>query len=348
MLAIFEIGSRRRATAAAARGVCAAGDTHIAFERRDWDRLLSFVAARSEHMRAARPVGPVSSGRIPAAPENEPSAQSPDTDLSKTGERLAWGDSEAPPSSVLESSRGPFAARVLLIDDDPTTREEIRAMLAEIGLVVELVESAEQANARLTEAMFDAVVLDLHAHVALTLRLRAEPATRPAAVADPRARSLRSPLVPRRRRRVRERRRRLPSQAVPRVRARRTHLRPAASRTARAARFGRARRRERPVERQGGRLSVTESFPPPSIELDHLEGVRGARKLLAVGGGRGGVGKSLIAQNLAVYFAQLGKSVALVDCDPTGTNMHTQFGLPAAAHAPPFEGGPEELLEVAS
>jgi flagellar biosynthesis protein FlhG len=90
---------------------------------------------------------------------------------------------------------------------------------------------------------------------------------------------------------------------------------------------------------------VTESFPPPSIELDHLEGVRGARKLLAVGGGRGGVGKSLIAQNLAVYFAQLGKSVALVDCDPTGTNMHTQFGLPAATHAPPYEGGPEELLK---
>jgi flagellar biosynthesis protein FlhG len=75
-------------------------------------------------------------------------------------------------------------------------------------------------------------------------------------------------------------------------------------------------------------------FPPPpsgdpeSIEVD-LEGMRGARRLLAVGGGRGGVGKSLIAQNLAVYFAQLGKSVVLVDADPTGTNLHTQFGLSA-------------------
>jgi len=166
LLAIFEIGSRRRATAAAARGVCAAGDTHLAFERRDWDRLLSFVAARSEHMRAARPVSALSSGRIPAAAENEPSSQGPDTDLSKTGERVAWGDSEAPPSSVLESSRGPFAARVLLVDDNPTTREEVRAMLAEIGLAVELAESAEQANARLEEVTFDAVVLDLHAHVA--------------------------------------------------------------------------------------------------------------------------------------------------------------------------------------
>ena len=91
---------------------------------------------------------------------------------------------------------------------------------------------------------------------------------------------------------------------------------------------------------------MTDSIPPPSIELDHLEGVRGARRLLAVGGGRGGVGKSLISQNLAVYFAQLGKSVALVDCDPTGANLHTQFGLNALAHPPPLDGGPEELAKA--
>jgi two-component system phosphate regulon response regulator PhoB len=36
-------------------------------------------------------------------------------------------------------------------------------MLAEIGLVVEAVENAEQANARLAEATFDALVLDFHA-----------------------------------------------------------------------------------------------------------------------------------------------------------------------------------------
>jgi flagellar biosynthesis protein FlhG len=93
---------------------------------------------------------------------------------------------------------------------------------------------------------------------------------------------------------------------------------------------------------------VTDSVPPPSIdiELDHLDGVRGARRLLAVGGGRGGVGKSLISQNLAVYFAQLGKSVALVDCDMTGTNMHTQFGLTALAHPPSLDGPPDELMKA--
>jgi flagellar biosynthesis protein FlhG len=83
------------------------------------------------------------------------------------------------------------------------------------------------------------------------------------------------------------------------------------------------------------------SFPPPpsidvEIEIDPIDG-RGARRLLAVGGGRGGVGKSLVAQNLAVYFAQLGKTVTLVDCDATGANLHSQFGLSALAHEVPMD-----------
>lgn len=172
ILAIFEIGSRRRATAAAARGVCAAGDTHIAFERRDWDRLLAFVAARSEHMRAARPIASITSS---TATEPDP--------LASTGERKAWLESEAPPSSVLESSRVPFAARVLLVDGDPSTREEIRSMLAEIGLAVEVVDNADQARVRLDEMAFDALVLDSHAQGVEPLdflrSLRADPERAP-------------------------------------------------------------------------------------------------------------------------------------------------------------------------
>ena len=143
ILATFEIGSRRRATAAAGRVVCAAGDTHVAFERRDWDRLLQFVAARSEHMRAAKPIGAhaVSSGKLPIAEGHE---------------------HESSPSSVLESSRVPFGARVLLVDDDAEGREEIRLMLAGIGLMVEVVEVASDAQALLLESPFDALVLDFH------------------------------------------------------------------------------------------------------------------------------------------------------------------------------------------
>lgn len=86
---------------------------------------------------------------------------------------------------------------------------------------------------------------------------------------------------------------------------------------------------------------MTESLPPEPV--DALEGVRGARRLLAVGGGRGGVGKSLVAQNLAVYFAQLGKTVTLVDCDPTGANLHAQFGLRALSQ--PIDGNRDDLVK---
>jgi flagellar biosynthesis protein FlhG len=64
---------------------------------------------------------------------------------------------------------------------------------------------------------------------------------------------------------------------------------------------------------------------------------RSEARLIAVGGGRGGVGKSVIAESLAVYFAQLGKPVVLVDVDPTGANLHSRFGLSAARSDPPLD-----------
>jgi flagellar biosynthesis protein FlhG len=55
---------------------------------------------------------------------------------------------------------------------------------------------------------------------------------------------------------------------------------------------------------------------------------RGVRSVIAVTGGRGGAGSSTIAVNLAVYLAQLGRAVALVDADPSGAQVHTLLGLP--------------------
>lgn len=94
---------------------------------------------------------------------------------------------------------------------------------------------------------------------------------------------------------------------------------------------------------------MNESFPPPSLGEDDLaifDGLRGAKRLLAVGGGRGGVGKSLVAQNLAVYFAQLGKNVILVDLDEAGANMHAQFGIAAHTTPPPIDGPIEDLAKA--
>lgn len=52
----------------------------------------------------------------------------------------------------------------------------------------------------------------------------------------------------------------------------------------------------------------------------------GAR-ILAVGGGKGGVGKSFFACNLAAEFARTGRRVILVDADLGGANLHTYLGL---------------------
>jgi flagellar biosynthesis protein FlhG len=62
-----------------------------------------------------------------------------------------------------------------------------------------------------------------------------------------------------------------------------------------------------------------------------------ARKVIAVGAGRGGVGKGLVAVNLAIYFAQLGKTVVLVDADTTGSNLHAHFDLAAGRTEPALE-----------
>jgi Mrp family chromosome partitioning ATPase len=67
-----------------------------------------------------------------------------------------------------------------------------------------------------------------------------------------------------------------------------------------------------------------------SLPLGGQREEKSAGRFIAVGAGRGGVGKSLVAVNLAVYFAQLGKTVALVDSDAGGSNLHAHFGLSAA------------------
>ena len=54
---------------------------------------------------------------------------------------------------------------------------------------------------------------------------------------------------------------------------------------------------------------------------------RRARKILAVGGGKGGVGKSLLSANLGIALAQRGATVVLVDCDLGGANLHTCLGI---------------------
>jgi flagellar biosynthesis protein FlhG len=91
------------------------------------------------------------------------------------------------------------------------------------------------------------------------------------------------------------------------------------------------------------------SDPAPTTRHDaSIEfGVKSVGRFIAVGGGRGGVGKSLVAVNLAVYFAQLGKGVVLVDADAAGSNLHSHFGLRASRAEPDLgDDGPRAMREA--
>ena len=83
-------------------------------------------------------------------------------------------------------------------------------------------------------------------------------------------------------------------------------------------------------------LKLVQPVPPPTGPVA-APGPRGtarskrpgtrARRILSVGGGKGGIGKSLISANLAIALARRGKRVVLVDADLGGANLHTTLGL---------------------
>ena len=50
-------------------------------------------------------------------------------------------------------------------------------------------------------------------------------------------------------------------------------------------------------------------------------------QILAIGGGKGGVGKSFVAAGLATAIAEKGKETTLIDLDLGGANLHTVFGI---------------------
>lgn len=52
-------------------------------------------------------------------------------------------------------------------------------------------------------------------------------------------------------------------------------------------------------------------------------------EIWAIGGGKGGVGKTMLAANIAVGLAKFGKSVIVVDTDLGGANLHSYLGIGA-------------------
>jgi flagellar biosynthesis protein FlhG len=59
-----------------------------------------------------------------------------------------------------------------------------------------------------------------------------------------------------------------------------------------------------------------------------MNNAQGMKKIWAIGGGKGGVGKSLVSANVAICLALMGHKVVAVDLDLGGANLHTCLGLP--------------------
>ncbi len=103
-------------------------------------------------------------------------------------------------------------------------------------------------------------------------------------------------------------------------------------------------------------MNVSQSQPNPTI-MDRplaswrpLEAASEGPDIWAVAGGKGGVGKSVVAANLAVAVARRGLRCLLVDADLGGGNQTTLFGVeaPRTTLEAFLQGDEKDLVKVAT
>ena len=85
---------------------------------------------------------------------------------------------------------------------------------------------------------------------------------------------------------------------------------------------------------------------PQQKSLPDRQSISGIKNIVAISSGKGGVGKSSVAVNVAVALAQTGAKVGLLDADIYGPNAPTMLGL-ASAKVKVQKGEQGDILEPA-
>lgn len=85
---------------------------------------------------------------------------------------------------------------------------------------------------------------------------------------------------------------------------------------------------------------------PQQKSLPDRTGIDGVKNIIAISSGKGGVGKSTVAVNIAVSLAQAGAAVGLIDADIYGPNAPMMMGL-SDANVAVRQGPQGEVLEPA-
>jgi flagellar biosynthesis protein FlhG len=79
--------------------------------------------------------------------------------------------------------------------------------------------------------------------------------------------------------------------------------------------------------RDGGRGASAPATERAAEGEARLESSGCAPRIWAIGGGKGGVGKSVVSANLAAVMAGAGRRCAVIDADLGGANLHTLLGV---------------------
>ena len=74
-------------------------------------------------------------------------------------------------------------------------------------------------------------------------------------------------------------------------------------------------------------LPASFTNPFESNDPHKISSLSRVKQIWAVGGGKGGVGKSMITSNLAITLTRMGYQVTAVDLDLGGANLHTSLGV---------------------